>query len=706
MGIVSGLACSPDQFGVLDTHSVWLDSDRSILDIMKGLPIFLALLLPGFVAAAPTPAKPALLPMPQEITWQDSAIPLGELRVSFPKPGDAPFMRTQLAAEVKQLLDSRQLSHSPAAVYPLSFVLGKVSAPRFEEEAYTLEATPEATTITANTLTGLYRGLQTLKQLIVREDDSSTIAACRILDYPAFQIRGFMHDVGRNFQSLDQLRMQIDFMASYKMNVFHWHLTYYYGWRLESKIYPGLQADESFSRGVGRYYTQEEFKEFIAYCGARGIRVIPEFDSPGHSLAFRKGIGVENMKDPKAKKAIGELIDELCTLAPKDVMPYIHIGTDEVRYKEEFVNNDYLPALHEAVQRNGREVIGWWKGMTIKGDTRQIQQTWAQYTPLKGHRHIDSRSNYVNHLEALDASLRMFFQQPCRQPHGDEQNLGGILCYWPDHRVDDEKAGLRISPVLLSMAGYSEAVWKGIEKDRPEFWAKVPPIGSAEFAAFADFEDRLAEHRDRFHTDKPFLFVKTTHIPWRLLGPIRDLELPDFPSMGIKNRYEHEGRVYHWTKPLHGGVIHSQHFFGFGSHLRPDKGDDTVWAFTRIHSDTEQTVDAWISFNTTSTSDGRAGVPNAGDWNANPACNIWINGDRVPPPAWKNPGKAGKEFPFTDEIYTNRTPSQIHLRKGWNTVLIKSCPQWKWCFSFTPILWDGAVAREVPTLRYATDYPD
>ena len=661
-------------------------------------------LVPWSLSAAEQ--APGLIPMPQKLTWQGAAVPLGKIHPTFPRASGNDAVRAQLVREFADLLEDRKLTQSTTSGYPIEFLLGKVPAPYQADEAYVIRATDKATRITANTSTGLYYGLQTLKQLIVRNDETTTIAPCSIDDYPAFKIRGFMHDVGRNFQSLDQLRMQIDFMASYKLNVFHWHLTEYFGWRLESKIYPGLQADESFTRGVGKYYTQEEFKEFIAYCGARGITVIPEFDSPGHSLAFRKGIGVKNMKDPKAKKAMVELIDELCTLAPKSVMPYIHIGTDEVHEAAEHVNADYLPALHEAVHRNGREVIGWWKGMTLKGDTRQIQQTWAQFAPLPGNRHIDSRSNYVNHLEALDASLRMFFQQPCRRPHGDEQNLGGILCYWPDNRVDDEKASLRNSPVLLSMAGYSEAVWKGIEKDRPEFWAKVPPVGSAEFAAFADFENRLAEHRDRFHTDKPFLFVKTTHIPWRLLGPIRDEELPDFQNLGIKDGYKLDDRVYNWTKPLHGAAIHSSHFFGFQGHLRGAKGDDTVWAFTRIHSDTEQTIDAWINFNTTSSSDNRAGVAKAGDWNANPACNIWINGERSPPPVWKNPGQSGKEFPFTDEIYTNRDPSQIHLRKGWNTVLIKTAPSWKWCFSFSPIQWDGTIAREVPGLRYSAEFPE
>ena len=495
-------------------------------------------------------------------------------------------------------------------------------------------------------------------------------------------------------------------MAFYKMNVFHWHLSAHFGGRVTSKIYPGLQDDSSFGRDIGKFYTQKEFQGFVRYCAERGITVIPEFDSPGHSLAFRKGVGVETTKDPKAKEAIVKLIDELCGLAPAEIMPYIHIGTDEVRDAADFVNADYLPALHAAVHRNGREVIGWWKGLHIEGDTRQILQTWAQSKPLPGLRHIDSRSNYVNHMEALDAPLRMFFQQPCRVPHGDEINLGGILCYWPDVRIDDERAGLRISPVLLAMAAYSEAVWKGIAKDRPEYWAKVPPVGTPEFTAYADFEDRLAEHRDRFHSRRPFYFVKTTQLEWRLLGPLRDSDLPDLQNLGIKEEYQLDGRVYHWTKPVHGAAIHIKHFFGFPSHLGDGKGADTAYAFTRIHSDKDQEIAAWINFNTSSTSDNRAGAATRGNWNANPACDLWLNGKRIAPPEWKNPGKSDLETPFTDQIYTNRAPTKIALQKGWNTVLIKSAPKWKWCFTFAPIQWDGSTAREVTGLRYSTEFPD
>ncbi|MGB0990834.1 MAG: family 20 glycosylhydrolase [Akkermansiaceae bacterium] len=677
--------------------------------------LFLLLIFSSAIAsyAAVDSARPSLLPMPQAIEWQGETIELVPVKMKLPNSNllkNTPLRSEQLFQEFNQFSLKYGLTHDSKSKMHFSLRLAEVKTPDLwkgqSDQAYRLVVNQQGIILIANTVAGLQHGLQTLHQLMVRKDGKTTVAMCKIHDYPAFKIRGFMHDVGRNFQPLEQLKMQIDVLAAYKMNVFHFHVTEYFGWRLESKIYPKLTADSSFTRMPGKFYTQKEFVALVDYCWARGITLIPEFDSPGHSDAFRKGIGIKNMRDPKAKKAMVELIHELCSLVGKEKMPYIHIGTDEAHRATDRVNADYLPALHKAVHDNNREVIGWIKGMTVKGDKRQIQQTWAQSRPHRHLRHIDSRSNYVNHLEALDFATRMFFQQPCRQPHGNQQHLGGILAHWPDNRVDDPRLTLTNNPVIPAMIAYSEAVWKGIDKDRSAYWAKLPPVGSAEFKAYADFENRIAEHRDRFFSGKPFPFVKTHPIEWRLLGPVADGEVKALEEGTIQDIYHENDDVYRWTKPLRGGAIHVKHFFGFSSHLNTSrKGKDVVWANTYIHSDKDQEVGAWISFNTTSSSDNRAGVAKAGNWNANPKCNIWINGKRIAPPKWKNPGKMGKEFAFTNEIYTSRAPTKIHLKKGWNKVLIKSAPSWKWVFSFSPVVHTKTGISEVPNLRYSATPP-
>ncbi len=657
------------------------------------------------------PAKPALLPRPQVLEWKESAIQLSSVNVELPSLKSASLQGQQLKKELRALLDENGIAVASEASSKIVFRLGEVKVPGHwkgqDAEAYRLSSGERGILVEANQLLGLYRGMQTLRQLVVKHEGRVTIAACEIRDYPAFKIRGVMHDVGRNFQTLPQLKRQIDVMAKCKMNIFHWHLTEYHGWRLQSRKYPSLQEDKAFSRYVGSFYTQEEFREFSDYCWARGMTIIPEFDSPGHSEAFRKGLGLKNMKDPKALEAMVGLIDELCGLADKERMPYIHVGTDEVRHAAEQVGPDYLPALHAAIHRNGREVIGWVKGMTIKGDAKQIQQTWASSRPIAGMRHIDSRSNYVNHLEALDFAARLYFQQPCRVPHGDELNLGGILAHWPDMLVEDQAKTLTNNPVIPAIVAYSEAVWKGVKQDKPDYWAKLPAVGTEEFEAFADFEDRIAELRDRFFTDVPFPMVKTHEIEWRLLGPVDATEVPELDQAIIKDIYEPDGRVYRWTKPLRGGAIHIKHFFGFPGHLKSfAKGKDVVWGNSYVYSPIDQVVGAWIGFNTFSTSDDRSGAASEGNWSANPDCKIWINGEAIAAPEWINPGKSGKEHALTNEIYSSRKPTPIRLKKGWNSVLVKAGYRWKWVFSFSPVMPQGESYREIPGLKYSAQNPE
>lgn len=140
-------------------------------------------------------------------------------------------------------------------------------------------------TVAASTKSGLYYGLQTLKQLITAQ---GTVPFCSIEDEPAFPWRAFLVDVGRNYQPLEMLKEQIDIMAQYKLNVFHFHFTEDIAWRLSSKRYPGLTDSTNMTRWAGQSYTEQEFRELIKYCSDRHITFLPEIDMPGHSAAFHR----------------------------------------------------------------------------------------------------------------------------------------------------------------------------------------------------------------------------------------------------------------------------------------------------------------------------------------------------------------------------------------------------------------------------------
>ena len=169
---------------------------------------------------------------------------------------------------------------------------------------------------------------QTLAQL---SDSQGRTPDVVIHDWSVYPFRGFMHDTGRNFQTLDMLKETIDLMSLYKINYFHWHLTDNPAWRIECNVYPQLN-DPQYQRpgrDCGKFYTYDEIRELIAYAKERGITVMPEIDMPGHSAYFRNAFGF-SMDSEDGMKVLEKCIEEFCNEIPVSMCPYLHIGSDEV----------------------------------------------------------------------------------------------------------------------------------------------------------------------------------------------------------------------------------------------------------------------------------------------------------------------------------------------------------------------------------------
>lgn len=199
----------------------------------------------------------------------------------------------------------------------------------FPNEAYRLHITPNRVCIEAVTPTGVVRAAQTLQQLAEGyEPGAEAFEALTLTDWPAFKVRGFMHDVGRSFMEFEELKKQIDLLARFKVNVFHWHLTDYTGWRFEVKAYPNLTAAAFNIRQPGKFYTQAQCRELVAYARERGVTVIPEIDMPGHSHVFEKAMGFD-MQTDQGVEALKRIVDEAAEVF--DGVPYLHIGGDEVQ---------------------------------------------------------------------------------------------------------------------------------------------------------------------------------------------------------------------------------------------------------------------------------------------------------------------------------------------------------------------------------------
>ena len=226
------------------------------------------------------------------------------------------------------------------------------------DEAYRLEITPDSVFIQSATVTGAFRGEETLKQLL--RSGKGTTSACVINDAPRYSWRGFMLDESRHFFGKEKVKQLLDIMASLRLNVFHWHLTDEPGWRIEIKKYPlltkvGSKGNYHDPSAPAAFYTQEDIKDIVAYAAARHIMIVPEFDMPGHATAACRaypelsGGGEGRWKDftfhpckEETFRFINDVLDELITLFPS---PYIHIGGDEVHFGNQEWFTD--PAVHQ-----------------------------------------------------------------------------------------------------------------------------------------------------------------------------------------------------------------------------------------------------------------------------------------------------------------------------------------------------------------------
>lgn len=639
---------------------------------------------------------PALIPLPRELGESG-----GEFRFG-PEVGIDAEPAPDAARFVEVLRDAGLKPVPATAGAAIRIRRGEVKNPHGFAGAYRLEVGAEKVVVTAADREGMIHAAETLRQLLRKDGGKVDLPRVTICDWPAFPVRGFMLDTGRNYQSPELLKEQIEVMARYKLNVFHFHFTDNPGWRLESKVHPRVTS--SMTRQTGKYYTHREFRELVAFCRERGITLIPEMDVPGHTESFRKSMGISSMNAPESRKIVKELLTELASLATPEEMPYIHLGTDEVREKGEHVDGTWLPEMSAHVRSLGREVIGWRKGIEDPADKKRITQLWARAEPLPENPFIDCRSTYINHMDPFEVVSTFLFQQPCRRPHGDARALGGILCSWPDIRIENERDQLRQNPVYPGMVTYAESMWRGVEKDdREQFWANLPEPGTPEWEKFVVFESRLLDHKQRFFEGKEFPYFKQTDLRWRIIGPFPhggDVTR-EFPvERELRDSYEIDGRIYRWMDRGFGAAtVYLRHFFGFGAPVKEAEG--TCYALTHVWSPKDQEMPAWIGFHGTSRSDRRGAFTfRQGEWHDKKPW-IRVNGGLIAPPVWQNAAPLVKdnETPFTNEDYFFREPSKIRLKKGWNEVLLKiphRKSDWKWMFTFIPV-------GDTAGLRYSSE---
>ena len=655
------------------------------------------LLLAGPLLAA---ELPALIPLPQEAGAADGRLGLtSPCTIETGTPADAARLIEVLRGAGVTVTKAE--GKAPATI---RLHRGEVKNPFKFTGAYQLGVAKDGIEITAPDSAGFFYAAETLRQMITSDAGTPTVPCATIRDWPAFPVRGFLLDTGRNYQSPELIKEQIEVMARYKLNVFHFHFTDNPGWRLESKAYSKVTDAASMTRQPGKFYTQQQFRDLVKFCRERNITLIPEMDMPGHSEALRKALGLKSMNAPESRKILKDLLTELASLATPEEMPYLHLGTDEVREKDEQVDATFLPEMSAHVRSLGREVIGWRQGLEDPADKKRITQLWARANPLPENPFIDCRSTYLNHMDPFEVVSTFLFQQSCRRPHGDDMARGGILCSWPDIRIENERDQLKQNPIYPGMVTFAESIWRGVETDDKEaYWANLPSLGTPEYEKFREFETRLLDHKARFFNGKEFPYFKQTDLRWKIIGPLPNKGdvTKVFPVENkLSDSYQIDGHDYPWMPREFGAAtVYLKHFFGFGAPVKEAEG--TCYALTHIWSPDDREMPAWIGFHASSRSDRRgAAIFQQGEWHATKPW-IRVNGDFIAPPKWQNaaPKVKDNETPFTNEDYFFREPSMIRLKKGWNEVLLKiphRKSDWKWMFTFVPI-------GDTTGLRYSSD---
>ena len=362
-----------------------------------------------------------------------------------------------------------------------------------EDESYTLDVSATEARIHAATAEGAIHGLATFAQLIQPGPDGFQVSGVHIEDRPRFPWRGLMLDVCRHWMPVEVVKRNLEAMASVKLNVMHWHLSEDDGFRVESKRYPRLHQMGS----NGDYYTQEQIRDVVAYAHGLGIRVIPEFDMPGHSTAWfagypelasspgpfvptdRGGSVMDPSKDSTYDFLDG-FIGEMTQLFPD---PYFHIGGDEVEariwdrsdtiqafakqhgFKDAAAIQVYFnQRLLKIVQKYGKTMVGWDEILVPGLPTDAVIQSWRGQKSLseaaaKGYRGILSWGYYLDHLRP--ASFHYGVDPlggpdaAALTPEQSSRILGGEACMWAE-MVGPETVDSRVWP---RMAAIAERFW-------------------------------------------------------------------------------------------------------------------------------------------------------------------------------------------------------------------------------------------------------
>ncbi len=512
-----------------------------------GLTVLLSLVL--LSCKTPTPkdlAKENLIPKPTKLiasgssfdwtaktkiylsTEQDDVKAIADYLVGFIAPA------TGFETEIKAV-------KKPASKRGIALFLNK-ELKTLGDEAYKLNITDKCVVLEAHNLAGLFRGVQTIRQLLparIESQDLQTgpwkLASGTIEDSPNYEYRGAMLDVCRHFFDVTDVKRYIDLLAAYKMNVLHLHLTDDQGWRIEIKSWPNLTKHGSSTQvggGKGGFYTQADYSEIVKYAQERFVTIIPEIDMPGHTNAALASYAELNA-DGKARKLytgthvgfstlatdkeitykfIDDVIGELAALTPGE---YIHIGGDESNATKKKDYIEFVNKVQDIVNSHGKKMMGWAdiSAAKLKGNT--IAQFWHTRTKTA--------------LDAVSQNVKILMS-PAKRAYMDMQydSLCPIGLHWAAYLEVDAAYDWNLETYVEGISreniiGIEAPLWtETVETmDDIEFLVFPRLLGYAELAwskqadkSWNEYKVRLGKQKTRFEI-MGINYYASPLVPWQ-----------------------------------------------------------------------------------------------------------------------------------------------------------------------------------------------
>ncbi|MFA7419887.1 MAG: family 20 glycosylhydrolase [Melioribacteraceae bacterium] len=477
-----------------------------------------------FVMKATAQQNVSLIPLPEKLVVSEGEFFFTQNTKILAEP-ELSHLSVYLNQQITALVKEPNTSNNTSFFGKVELRLNKTAAKDLTE-SYILLVDNNEIVIEAPEEVGLFRGVQTLLQLISNSladnpHELPIFPCLEIKDAARFSWRGLNLDCGRHFMTKDFIKRYIDILARYKFNILHWHLTEDQGWRIEIKKYPKLTSigawrKEADGKIYGGYYTQEEIREIVEYAQSRYITIVPEIEMPGHSLAslasypensctggpFEVGTVWGVMKDvycagnDSTFSFLQNILDEVTSLFPGE---YIHIGGDEVpkdrwkvcekcqaRIKSEGLKDErelqtyFIKRISEYLALKGKKIIGWdeiLEGGLAPGATVQSWQSFQGAVEAAKQNHFAVSSpaqfTYLNR-DADDLDIKACYSfEPIPDNITEAESkyiLGSEANLWTENAPQETVDG-KLFPRILALA---EVFWtKKEKKNYEDFYSRL-----------------------------------------------------------------------------------------------------------------------------------------------------------------------------------------------------------------------------------------